>query len=268
VAMIFVMHIPDVDLISTAAKSSVRLPIIMYHHVLKDKNKLGKYIVSPKEVEEDIIYLKKQGYTTIVMQDLIDFVYNDKKLPDKPIMLTFDDGHYSNYTYVYPILKKYDCKAVMSIVGEYIDKSTAEGELNAAYSYFNWDILTELVNSPYIEIQNHTYGMHEICERRGCTIMKGESYDDYSLKIISDVGKLQLLILEKTGYKPTTFTYPYGFVCKECDEVLKDMGFLASLSCFEGVNILTGDEEELFELKRFNRASEADRIEFFKRFDK
>jgi peptidoglycan/xylan/chitin deacetylase (PgdA/CDA1 family) len=240
----------------------------MYHHVLRDYKRWGKYTISPKEFENDVKYLKKAGYTTIVMQDLIDYVYKGKELPEKPIMLTFDDGHYSNYTYVLPVLKKYECRAVISVVGEYIDKSTAEGELNPAYSYFSWDVLNELVNSPYVEIQNHSYGMHEICERRGCTIKKGETYDEYTKEMLNDVGKLQNLIEEKTGYRPTAFTYPFGFVCDECDQTLKDMGFFASLSCFKGVNILSGSKEELFELKRFNRPSGVNIAEFFKQFEK
>lgn len=261
------VYIPAVNVISTAAKPAVRLPIIMYHHVLKDRSKLGKYIVSPKEIEKDILYLKEQGYTTIVMEDLINFVYNKAELPEKPIMLTFDDGYYSNYTYVLPLLEKYDCKAVISITGSYIDKSTAEGKLNPAYSYLTWDLVKELVQSPYVEIQNHSYGMHEICERKGCSIMKGETYEEYSREMINDVGKLQNVIEEKTGYKPTTFTYPYGFVCIECNEILQKMGFMATLSCYEGVNILTGKKDELFELKRFNRPSGVSQKKFFEKFN-
>lgn len=261
------VYIPAINVISTAAKPSVRLPIIMYHHVLKDRSRLGKYIVSPKEIEKDILYLKEQGYTTIVMEDLINFVYNKAELPEKPIMLTFDDGYYSNYTYVLPLLEKYDCKAVISVTGDYIDKSTAEGELNPAYSYLTWDLVKELVQSPYVEIQNHSYGMHEICERKGCSIMKGETYEEYSKEMVNDVGKLQDSIEEKTGYRPTTFTYPYGFVCIECNEILQKMGFVATLSCYEGVNILTGKKDELFELKRFNRPSGVSQKKFFEKFN-
>lgn len=260
--------VPVGHVIPTAAKPSVRLPIIMYHHVSKDSGKLGKYTVSPKEIERDIIYLKQQGYTTIVMEDLINFVYNRAELPEKPIMLTFDDGYYSNYVYVLPLLEKYDCKAVISITGSYIDKSTAEGELNPAYSYLTWDLVKELTESPYVEIQNHSYGMHEICERKGCAIMKGEDYNDYSKKMVNDIGKLQKVIEEKTGYRPTTFTYPYGFICVECNKILREMGFLATLSCYEGVNILTGKEDELYELKRFNRPSGISQKKFFDKFNK
>jgi len=259
---------PAANVIYTASKPSLRLPIIMYHHVLKDSRKLGKYTVSPKEIEGDIIYLKQHGYTTIVMEDLINFVYNGGELPEKPIMLTFDDGYYSNYVYALPILEKYDCKAVISITGDYIDKSTEEGDLNPAYSYLTWDLVKELTESDYVEIQNHSYGMHEICDRKGCAIMKGEGYDDYSKKMINDIGRLQEVIEGKTGYRPTTFTYPYGFICVECNKILKDMGFLATLSCYEGVNILTGKEDELYELKRFNRPSGINREKFFNKFNK
>jgi peptidoglycan/xylan/chitin deacetylase (PgdA/CDA1 family) len=236
--------------------------------VLKDPAKWGKYIVSPEEVEADLIYLKKEGYTTIVMEDLINFVYNGVELPEKPIMLTFDDGHMSNYTYVLPLLKKYECKAVISVVGEYVDASTKTGDLNPAYAYLTWEKINELVASPYVEIQNHSYGMHEICDRNGCSIKKGETYDEYSEKLIADIGKLQDLIEENTGYRPTTFAYPFGFTCDECDEVLDEMGFLASLSCYEGVNIISGKKEELYELKRYNRPSGIEQKRLFCKFNK
>ncbi len=260
-------RLPIESVISTAAKPSVNMPIIMYHHVLKDKKKLGKYTVSPKEIENDLIYIKQQGYTTVDMEDVINYVYNKAEFPEKPIMLTFDDGHYSNYTYVLPLLKKYDCKAVISIVGEFVDRSTEEGELNTSYSYLSWDLVNELVGSPYVEIQNHSYGMHDICERKGCMIMKGEDYKEYTKQMENDVGKLQEIIEEKTGYRPTTFTYPYGFVCVECNKILKELGFKATLSCYEGINVLTGKESELFELKRFNRPSGIDSKKFFSKFE-
>ena len=88
----------------------VNLPILMYHSILKTNKSKGKFIVSPDTFEEDLKYIKDKGYTTVVMKDLIDYVYENKELPEKPIMLTFDDGYYNNYLYAFPLLKKYDCK--------------------------------------------------------------------------------------------------------------------------------------------------------------
>lgn len=244
---------------------SVRLPIIMYHQVLKNANRLGKYIISPKEFEEDVIYLKKLGYNTIDVQDLIDFEYNNKKLPEKPIMLTFDDGYLSNYTYIVPILEKHDVKAVISIVGEYVDKSTLDSYTNP---YLNWKQVKELVDHPNVEIQNHTYSMHDTDERKGCSILEGEPYDKYKVEILEDIGYFQLLIKEKTGYTPTAFTYPYGYVCDEVNGILEEIGFVSTFSCKEGVNLLSGNKDELYELKRFNRPSGINRERFFRKFEK
>lgn len=252
-----------VENITPASTSpSVRLPIIMYHEV--NSKGLGKYIISPQEFEEDIIYLKKEGYTTINIEDLIAFEYNNIKLPEKPIMLTFDDGYSSSYTHILPILKKYDCKIVVSIVGEYVDKSTKGTYPNG---YLNWPQVKELVDSTYVEIQNHTYSMHELSKRKGCKIIKGESFNEYKTEIIDNIGYLQLLIEEKTGYRPRAFTYPFGITCKECDEILEGMGFIVTLSCYSGVNLLSGNKEELYELKRFNRPSGINRIKFFSQFE-
>lgn len=244
---------------------SVRLPIIMYHQVLKNANSLGKYIISPREFEGDVKYLKESGYTTIDVQDLIDFVNNKKKLPDKPIMLTFDDGYLSNYTYIVPILEKYEVKAVISIVGEYVDKSSIDSYTNP---YLNWTQVKELVDHPNVEIQNHTYSMHDTDDRKGCSILEGEPYDKYKMEILEDIGYFQLLIQEKTGYTPTAFTYPYGYVCDEVNGILEEIGFISTFSCKEGVNLLSGNKDELYELKRFNRPSGINRERFFKKFEK
>lgn len=64
----------------------------MYHSVLKDQKMDGKYVVSPTEFENDLIYLKEHGYTTIFLQELVDYVYSGAALPEKPVVITFDDG--------------------------------------------------------------------------------------------------------------------------------------------------------------------------------
>ncbi len=267
VLFLYFSNLNNVLPVSTPVSTSpsVRLPIIMYHQVLKNKNSLGKYIISPKEFEEDVKYLIKEGYTTVDVQDLIDFEYNKKNLPEKPIMLTFDDGYLSNYTYIVPILEKYQVKAVISIVGEYVDKSSKDQYTNP---YLNWKQVKELVESPYVEIQNHTYAMHDIEDRKGCSIIEGEAFDKYKMEILEDIGYFQVLIESKTGYTPTAFTYPYGYICKEIKDILKEIGFVSTFSCKEGVNLLSGNKDELYELKRFNRPSGINRTRFFNKFEK
>ena len=76
---------------TTADTDSVKLPVIMYHSLLKDEKLQNDYTVSPTLFENDLKYLTENGYTTVVVKDLTDYVYGKKSLPEKCIMLTFDD---------------------------------------------------------------------------------------------------------------------------------------------------------------------------------
>lgn len=248
---------------TTSTKPVVRLPIIMYHQILKDKKAWGKYVISPDDFEKDLIYFVENGYTTITVQDLIDFAYNEKELPDKPIMITFDDGYLTSKVYVLPILEKYNLKAVVSIVGEFTDRFSGSNDKGLSYAHMTWDDINELISSEHIEIQNHSYDMHKISGRKGITKLRKESLEDYRKVLNNDILHMQNLIEEKTGYKPMAFTYPFGSVCKDAEPILRDMGFLALLTCNEGVNLLSGDKDELFNLKRYNRPYGIDREKFF-----
>ena len=73
------------------AQEGVEVPIIMYHGILKDPKRAGPYVITPDTFEGDLRYLQEHGYTTVVMQDLIDYVDEGRPLPKKPILLTFDD---------------------------------------------------------------------------------------------------------------------------------------------------------------------------------
>jgi len=233
---------------------TVKVPIIMYHSILKDTKKSGKYVITPSQLEADLKYIRDNGYTTIVMQDLIDYVYNGAELPEKPIILTFDDGYYNNYLYAYPLLKTYNQKAVISIIGKYTDMYTENPDENANYAHVTWDNANEMQNSGFVEIQNHSYDMHTTDKgRNGTKKKKGETSEQYKKVLNDDIGRLQGMFLERMGYKPTTFTYPFGSISLESVDIIKDMGFVASLSCESGMNKLKRDPEELYRMKRYIR---------------
>lgn len=140
----------------------IALPIIMYHGIIKDESRPGTYVVTADEFESDLKYLKENGYTTVVVQDLLDYVKKGTPLPKKPIMLTFDDGFYNNYVYAYPLLQSYGAKMVLSPVGSFTDAFTKSGDKHAAYSYLNWEDIKTMSDSGLVEIQNHTYDLHSL----------------------------------------------------------------------------------------------------------
>ena len=69
-------------------EEAVFVPIIMYHSVKKNPGSAGDYAVSPDTVESDLKYLKENGYTSIFVEDLVNYVHYNKPLPEKPVVIT------------------------------------------------------------------------------------------------------------------------------------------------------------------------------------
>ncbi len=241
----------------SSRKLTISVPIIMYHQV--KNNRLGKDVISPYEFESDLKYLSKNNYNTITMSELIDYVYHDNKLPDNPIILSFDDGYLSTYKNVFPLLKKYKMKIVLSIVGKSTDDFSLVNDTNVNYAHVTWDQIKEMENSGLVEIQNHTYNMHKICnERFGCAQKSNESLTCYEKAITDDVVTFQDRIEHMLNTMPSTFTYPYGKYNNNTEEILKKLGYKATLSCTYGVNLIGHDPNQLYGLKRMCRAHNHD----------
>ncbi len=247
--------------------NGIKLPIIMYHHISKSDARLNDFTISPSQFEKDIIYLKEQGYQTISAKQLLDYVYDNKPLPEKPIMITFDDGHESFYEYIYPLLKQYDLKAVLSVVGSYTDTYTENEDHNVNYSYLTWKQINELADSGYVEIGNHTYDLHSMDKgRKGCTKKQGESIEEYKNLLTKDVMSLQDKITSYTASDLKIFTYPFGRYTKETKEIIKELGFRLIFNCEERVNIIDKNNPEiLYNLGRFNRPHGINTEDFFKK---
>ena len=237
----------------TSEENTVELPILMYHHMLKSSKLLGNYMITPTEFENDLKYLKNNGYTTIQVRDLIAFCNGEAPLPEKPVMITFDDGYESVYAYAYPLLQQYGMKAVVSIIGYYTDLYSKTEDKHLNYSHLTWTELREMTESGTFEIQNHTYNMHGDNTRKGLRKKSGESEEEYRSAISADLIQVQNEVKTNLGILPTAFTYPFGYITKTSKEIVKDLGFQASFSCEEGINVLSGNPEELYLLMRYNR---------------
>ena len=86
------------------------VPILMYHSVCDNKKVTSDYRVTPQMLESDLEYLSKNGYTSILVSDLVAYVHDGALLPQKPVIITLDDGYLNNLTNVFPLLEKYDVR--------------------------------------------------------------------------------------------------------------------------------------------------------------
>ncbi|MCL2556768.1 MAG: polysaccharide deacetylase family protein [Firmicutes bacterium] len=233
----------------------IALPIIMYHSTYHKNT--GKYVLHPDQLEKDFIYIKQNGYTAINTNDLLNFVHSNVPLPDKPIMLTFDDGAKTNYLYAYPLLKKYNLKAVFAVVGKW-----ADDEELAKGSSLSYQMIKEMHESGLVEIQSHSYDMHKSKGRVGMSKNKNESDDEYRAALKADLEMVKNNLYNKLGIKVTAVAYPFGAFCALSNEILRELGYKAAFICTEKVNYIDKNSD-LFLLGRYNRPNGISSESFF-----
>ena len=238
-------------------REEILLPVLMYHEVRYEDP--GKDAILPEEMESDLRYLQRAGYTTVFMADILAYVYAGKALPEKPILLTFDDGYESSYRQLFPLLKQYEAKAVVSVIGVSADEFSLLPEQGGPYVHAGWKQLLEMQDSGYVELQNHSYDLHrEKGGEKGCGRKWGEDGRSYELRIRGDVDRMQEELYRMTGFQASAFAYPYGFYSEALEGILEDCGFLATLTCDFGMNRLSRDPDCLRRMKRICRSHGAD----------
>ena len=191
-------------------RPDVKIPVLLYHNFVTKVPETDpdnfNYINTPQSFEENIKTFLANGYTIISFNDLNNAYSGKTTLPDKPIIITFDDGYYSNYEYIYPILKKYNVKASIFVVTDNIGK-----ELDGI-KYLNWDNCLEMQESGLVEIFSHSKNnifYNKVPVRK----LRDDVKDSYK-EIEKYLGKQKLKV----------FAYPYGAYTKETVTVLKNSG--------------------------------------------
>lgn len=255
----------------TSAQPSVaaqerELPVIMYHQLTDTAAQAGEYVLTARQFEADMRYICSRGYTSVTTQQLIDYAHGRAELPEKPILITFDDGYESFLPYALPVLEELNMYAVVSVIGSVVQTYTDKPDHNVQYSHLSWDAIAQLATNPHVEIGNHTYDLHKLdTGRRGCKIKPGEDETAYKAMLTQDLTRVQELIQQYTGTAPKTFAYPFGLRCSQSEEVLRELGFQIVLTCAERVNHITNQSADwLCSIGRFNRPSGTTSEQFFK----
>lgn len=254
---VYVLYIKKSQSVSSI-KNGKPLCVLMYHGILDNDKRAGNYVITLDMFENDLKYLKNAGYETIVTKDLVDYVNKGTPLPDKAVIITFDDGYYNNYSYAYPLLKKYGMKGVLSVIGYYTEQYSKEKNFNNNYSHVTWKMIKEMSDENVFEIQNHTYNLHDLKKRKGILKQKAETDQEYEKMLRNDIDKNQKLLELNCGITPIAFTCPFGAVNEKALNIIKSMGFKVTYGCEEGINYITRDPECLYELKRYNRTKDFD----------
>lgn len=224
------------------------VPVFMYHSIrpADEIDTPSSMVVSKEHFEEDLIYLAENGYTAISLKELEEYYKNQEsagnsdgnldgyELPDKPVVITFDDGYEDNYLQAYPLLKKYQTKAGIFTIVWSVGRDRFILNDDPINPHFTWEEAREMVESGLVEIGSHTFDMHnqeglsygygDPCGY-GLGKMDGENKGDYTQRIMSDLLKSKELIEENIGQEIIAFAYPYGFHDDDIIKMVEDAGF-------------------------------------------
>ncbi|MFK9090168.1 polysaccharide deacetylase family protein [Bacillus salipaludis] len=201
---------------TTPAKASGNqdgIPILLYHHILK-KSENGQpnnaSILNLETFEEQMKYLNEQGYYTATLSELDAYLRGQITLPNKTVVITFDDGYKSNYLYAYPVLKKYGFKAGLFLVTNWIAANPVTFN-PTGFQFLSWPELNEMRN--VFEYGGHTNDLHY--RNRGIPALLSESE-----QVI-----LQDFEISRKIVNSAYFAYPYGGYNKRTTELVKMSGY-------------------------------------------
>ncbi len=234
---------------------AARVPILMYHNITDDG--AGDMDISEAEFEAHLARLKSEGYTTVTFDMLYEYVTYGTELPEKPVIITFDDGYMSNYERAYPLLEKYGMCATVFAIGSSVGADTYKDTDNAITPHFGEDEMREMVESGVIDIGSHTYDMHQSeayesgAARTKMAQLDGESEAEYLDALRADVNKSKQQLFGITGEEVRVLSFPQGYYNDNILAVLREEGVVMSVSTDWGVaTVVKGLEQSLYAMKR------------------
>lgn len=236
--------------------SSQRFLVINYHDIvdnhvnLKTQNPPDKQAVSQKNFAAHLAWLKNNHYRVISVQDLVDAAAGRQDLPDKAVMLTFDDGYQSFYTRVFPLLKKYRYPATLALVGSWMEEEHAEDR--PKIPLMTWPQVREVVASGLVEIASHSYDLHHgiVANPQGneqsavTSRLYDKEYDEYEKdeayrqRIFEHLGESANFIFQNLGMRPRVMVWPYGEYNAIALDAAKMAGFTITMGLQDGHNTL------------------------------
>ena len=234
------------------------VPVLMYHNVASEGD--PSVTVSPERLEEHLSALKEAGYTAVTLEELSAYVNEGTQLPDRPVVITFDDGYLSNYEYAWPLLQEYGMPATIFAIGANVGQTEHYKDTDHPITpRFSYDQGAEMVASGLISIQSHTYDMHQWAAfedgqaRENILRWEGESEEVYREALSRDCRTLRESFTAGFGEETVNaLAFPSGQWDELAQTVLLENGFDITFTTQPGDNTLVrGLPQSLLGLDRY-----------------
>ncbi len=215
-----------------------RLPIFMYHYVeyVQDKGDTIRQSldITPYTFEKQIETLVAGGYTFLTAKDIGElFDGNVTTIPEKPIVLTFDDGYRDFYTDAFPILKKHNVKATVYVIAGVVDFR----------NYMTEKQLQEIAASGLVDVGAHTVHHVSLKNMDAATVEK-------------EVRESKQMLEAITGQSVVSFAYPNGSYDEAAMAAVKAAGFTTAVATKPGIENGPSNQYDLVRLRTGGRSGE------------
>ena len=241
------------------------VPVLMWHNLAEESS--GDMTISVDMFRAQIEALHEAGFKTVSLQQLYDYVHFGTELPEKPIVLTFDDGYFSNYEYAYPILREYGMQATIFAIGVSVGKDTYKDTDHAMTPHFGADEAREMVDSGLISVQSHTFDMHQwppfedgnAQVRETLLPFDGEADADYEAAVEADFAESRELLESITGQPVNALAFPEGAYVTLTQDALRSAGAEMTFTTVRAVNtVVKGLPQSLCAMPRFGMTESTD----------
>jgi biofilm PGA synthesis lipoprotein PgaB len=232
-----------------AAAGGPAVYAVAYHDVRDDLWRSGdadEYAVSSLHLAAHFDWLRRNGYTPVSVDDILAARAGRQTLPDRAVLLSFDDGLRSVYTHVFPLLKLFGYPAVVSPVTAWLDSESAEvdyeGRRLSRSDFLTWDEIREMQGSGLVEIASHSHDLHRGVRGNPqgneqpaavTRLFDGEAYEDdaaYAARLRADLARSAEIIQARTGQEVRVITWPYGEYNETGRAIAAALGMALSLS--------------------------------------
>jgi len=229
--------------------------LVIGYHDVEDGAADQRYLaVRTSALSEQVAWLRDNGYHPVSVQQILDAHDGKTVLPEKAVLLTFDDGYSSFYTRVWPLLKAYNWPALWAPVGSWVDAPANQpvdfgGLMTPRDKFATWDMVREMGQSPLVEIGAHTWASHygananpqgskepAVANREfNKATGKYETDEEFYQRISKDVNLITQKITSVTGKPPRAWVWPYGAASGITLQIAKEHGYRMAFTLNEGL---------------------------------
>lgn len=236
-------------------QSERELLVLAYHEIAEPGQAvLPDYAVTPAAFQAQMAWLAGHGYHFVSAAEVLAASRGRSALPQRPVLLSFDDGYSSVYSAAFPVLRQYRAPAVVAVVGRWLEPASGlvpfgdRQQLNRD-RFLSWAQLQEMQRSGLVEVASHSYDLHHgipgnpqgnlLPAATTRLYTPGQGYENeavYRQRLRQDLQRNADLLEQRLGRRPRVIAWPYGRYNATAAAVASELGMPLGLNLEDGAN--------------------------------